>query len=122
MNMKVEVTSQVTQVNVSVDPIAVEVIADPIAVAVTTGIQGPAGTSGGLAYRTTFVDADLTVAGLLLVNHNLNRATPLSVQVFTASGEPVFPDAITILNSNLLAVGLNSFRPLGGTWQVAVGA
>lgn len=111
-----------SEINVEVIQPTVRVQADPPAVQIVGGIQGAPGTSSGLAYRRSFVDGDLTTGDLLLVTHNLNNTVPLSVQVYSGSGEPIFPDQIEVLGANTLSISFESYRPLQGTYQLAIGA
>lgn len=83
------------------------------------GEQGEAGTGGSPSYATTFTEASLSIAGILVVNHNLNK-TPSEVAVWDSTGDKVYPDNIEVINANTIAVSLPSFRPLQGTWTIAV--
>lgn len=71
------------------------------------------------SYERTFTEADLTVAGLLPVNHNLN-SYPSAVGIFDGNTEQVQPDKIDILTTDSLAIDLSSYRPLIGVWTVSV--
>lgn len=95
-------------------------------VVITVGIQGPpgppgTGSGGGAAYEATFDDSYLSIAKVLIVNHNLN-STPSGVCLFNASGEGVVPDRIEVANPDTIAVHLQSFAPLQGTWTISITA
>lgn len=119
-----EVRVETSPVRVVVEPEQVTVLtqAEPPAVQIIGGIQGAPGTSSGLAYRRSFTDGDLTTGNLLLVTHNLGNAVPLSVIVYNGSGAPIFPDNIEVLGANVISINFESYRPLQGTYQLAIGA
>ena len=71
------------------------------------------------AYETTFTDANLSIAGLLSVVHNLDPS-PSAVAVWNPDGEIVLPDGINFVNDAAIAIDLASYQPLAGTWKVSV--
>ena len=93
---------------------------------ITVGIQGPpgppgSGSGGGASFEMTFDDSFLSVAKVLIVNHGLGNS-PSGVIIYNASGELIVPDRIEVANSNAIAVHLQSFAPLQGTWTVSITA
>lgn len=120
--MTIEVISNPVQVEIINNPLAVAITIEPIAVEIVGGIQGPPGTSSGLAYRQSFTEGSLTIAGLLVVSHNLNNLVPLSIAIFDANGEQVYPDNVEVVSANALTINMESFRPLQGTYNLSIGA
>lgn len=89
---------------------------------VTVGLQGPAGAGGGVGggvFEMSFTDANLSVGSAITVTHSLNR-TPAGFAVWNSSGEQVMPDRVEEISVNAIALWLESYRPLQGTWSVTV--
>ena len=85
-------------------------------------LQQSGGGGGGTSssdYERQFTQADLSVAGLLPVNHNLGNR-PSGIRVWMGTGENIEPDEIEIVTVNAIAVNLQSFQPLVGTWTVSI--
>jgi hypothetical protein len=76
---------------------------------------------GATQFEQTFTEASLSVAGVLPVIHNLNTY-PSAVTVWTNTGIPLSADRVDFSGSNAIAVTLESFRPLVGTWRISIGA
>lgn len=81
--------------------------------------QNPVTGDAGIAFERAFTNTDLTVAGVLPVVHDLNRY-PSGVVVWNPSGETVAPDGVDIVSPNAIAINLESFAPLSGTWRVSL--
>jgi hypothetical protein len=78
-------------------------------------------SAGGTAeYERTFTDSDLSIAGLLVVAHGLGTY-PSAIGVWTNSGESVWIDSISYQDANTLILGLQSFRPITGSWKLSIG-
>jgi hypothetical protein len=99
-----------------------------IAIEGVQGIQGPPGAdgqdgqdgvNGGLRYEQTFTDASLSIAGILVVNHNL-EVYPASARITNASGDRVYPDDEDNLTTSIASFNLSSFSPLQGTWRIVI--
>ena len=71
------------------------------------------------AYERTFTQADLSVAGVLAVIHNLD-AYPSGVVIYADSSQQIEPDLVEFVNSVAIAIHLQSFEPLPGSWKVSV--
>lgn len=69
-------------------------------------------------YRDSFSAVDL-VAGILTVNHNLNRQIVI-VQVSNNLNQVITPDLITLTSTNSASVDLSSFGAITGNWNVIV--
>ena len=69
-------------------------------------------------FRDTFSNGDL-VAGILTVNHNLNRQIVV-VQVSNNLNQVIVPDLVTLTASNRVTVDLTSYGTLSGNWNVIV--
>lgn len=83
--------------------------------------QGAAdGGDGSPSYQRTFTQADLSIAGLLPVEHNLNLY-PSAIALYDSSGEWVLPDRVEYFISNTLAIDLTSFTPIQGVWTLRIG-
>ncbi len=86
------------------------------------GIQGPPGTAvpgTGASYSQTFTQANLSIAGVLVVTHNLN-SYPSGIAIYNSSGESIVPDRGEITSLNTCAIYLESFAPLAGTWRICL--
>ncbi|MBD2156232.1 hypothetical protein [Leptolyngbya sp. FACHB-16] len=81
--------------------------------------QNPVSGDAGIAFETTFTSTNLTVAGLLPVVHDLNRR-PSGVVVWNPVGESVAPDGVDVISLNAIAINLESFVPISGTWRVSL--
>lgn len=79
----------------------------------------PGGGDGLSTYRLDFTEQSFS-NGLLTVTHNLG-GTPVAITITNGAGMVVMPDNIAIVSANAIAITLESFRPLVGTWSVAVG-
>jgi len=90
---------------------------------VEIGAQGPAGPPGsaGATYRATFGQSNLSSAGVLSVAHNLGLP-PIAVTVIDAQGEIREPDFVKILSADTIEIGIESFTPISGSWQVLISA
>ena len=105
--------------DVAVYPVVVDVVVTPaIAEVSSQGLQGIPGPPGG-SYERTFTQADLSVAGILPIIHNLD-SYPSGVLLWNASGEQVWPDRLEILTLNTLSVTLQNFAPIAGTWTISI--
>lgn len=69
-------------------------------------------------YRSTFNSGNL-VAGILTVNHNLNRQIVI-LQISNNLNQVIVPDLVTLTNTNSATVDLSSYSPLTGNWNVIV--
>lgn len=69
-------------------------------------------------YRDTFSLVDL-VAGVLTINHNLNRQIVI-VQVSNNLNQVIVPDLITLTSTTQATVDLSSFGAIAGNWNVIV--
>ncbi len=89
---------------------------------VQVGIPGPAGTPGesGNSYERTFTQADLSIAGVLAAVHDLG-SYPSAIALWDGVGEEVMPDRLEIVSVNAIAIHLESFTPLAGTWTLSIG-
>ena len=70
-------------------------------------------------YSVQFGDADLSVAGILVTQHNLNLI-PAAIAILDANGEWIYPDRIEALTATTIAINLESFRPLQSSWRLVV--
>ncbi len=78
--------------------------------------------TGGSGYQRTFTAADLSVAGLLPVSHNLG-VYPSSVSAWDNAGEQIeFFDSVSATDLNTVVIDFSSFLPIVGVWRIAVGA
>lgn len=76
---------------------------------------------GGANYRQQITAANLSVAGLLPVTHNLG-VIPSCVVVWDENGYLIeLLDYIQVINVNTIVINFSSFLPLTGTWQLVVG-
>ena len=73
-----------------------------------------------ITYERTFNQFDLTILNKLPVIHNLG-SYPSAVSITDNTGEPIFPDNWDNASVNSIAVDLNSFVPISGTWKISVG-
>lgn len=76
-------------------------------------------TGSSASFERSFVNADLSIAGVLPVTHNL-ATHPSGVEIWTNSSQQIDPDSIEYLGTNAVAIGLESFMPIAGTWRVSV--
>lgn len=94
-------------------------IGDVAATDVQSAIAELASEKARKSYIRTFTHADLDVANLLVVNHQLG-ITPASVFIWDNNGNVVLPDEIIRNNLNILYINFTSFIPLSGTYQVVI--
>lgn len=71
------------------------------------------------SFETAFNQSSLSVAGVLVITHNLN-SFPSGVVIWNGSGEVIMPDRVEAANANAIAVYLESFAPLAGQWRISV--
>lgn len=76
-------------------------------------------TAGQVGYERTFIESDLSNAGILIVSHGLG-VFPSSVRILNASGEEIYPDRIEDLSVTMLSLNLQSYRPLAGAFKVII--
>jgi hypothetical protein len=81
---------------------------------------GGGGGSNTAVYRNTFTNANLT-NGILTVTHGLNLSS-VGYFIWDNTSKQIYPDDITLIDSNNLLVNLTSFSnpSLSGTWQIFV--
>lgn len=72
---------------------------------------------GSVAYVKLVKDSDLTVANLLILQHNFNYH-PRNCVVYDSNGEVVYPDNQGNLSTNVYFVDLTSYRPLSNYFEV----
>ena len=82
-----------------------------------TGPTGPAGESGS-AYKTTFVNADLT-SSKITITHSLNIEHPI-VEVYDDNDDITWPTQITYLTVDTIELDFTGGTPLTGTYKVRV--
>lgn len=70
-------------------------------------------------YERTFTQADLSVAGILPVNHGLG-AKPSGLSIYDGTGAQIEPDAVEAPNPNAIALNLHSYTPIAGTWSLSI--
>ena len=80
-------------------------------------MAGPS-SSGALA-DISFVQSDLTAAGILSVVHGLST-NPSAVAVFDETGEQVTPNGWRIISASTIEVDVSSFTPIPGTWKISI--
>ena len=70
-------------------------------------------------YRSfTFVDSDLSLAGVLVKQHDMPRI-PATSRVLDPNNVRVIPDEEIDITSNTLSLDMSKFRPLlSGTWRL----
>lgn len=74
-----------------------------------------------LYFSADFTDASLSVAGIYIANHGFGK-TPNSIVLKDETGQVVQPDsAQTVAPFNATAIGVDSYRPLVGTWNISLG-
>lgn len=83
----------------------------------------PLGGGGGLAFRGTFVDGDLT-AGVLTITHSFGFQAN-QVSVYNNSDLLVFPDDVEAISTTQALVTLSAFQTayggaIPGTWRFVV--
>lgn len=83
----------------------------------TGGGGGPGGT---VQYEQSFTNVSLTIAGLLIVTHNLDTY-PSAVKVWSNVGDEIWPDNVSYSTSNVVVIDLSSFMPIVGTWTLSIG-
>lgn len=71
----------------------------------------------GLAYIRLIKDSDLTVANIVILQHNFNYH-PKSCVVYDSNGEVIYPDNQGNLTTNIYFVDLTSYRPLIDYFEV----
>jgi hypothetical protein len=71
------------------------------------------------SYEIAFDQATLTIANILIVTHNLGTY-PSAVTIYDQVGELIEPDRIEVLSINMLAITLDTFAPIAGTWRVSI--
>ena len=69
-------------------------------------------------YRDSFSSVEL-VAGILTVNHNLNRQIVI-VQVSNNVNQVIVPDLVTLTSTNTVTIDLSSYGVIPGNWNVIV--
>lgn len=74
---------------------------------------------GGDVYTDDFVDGDLTLSNILVVNHGLT-AQYVNVSVYDENDKLIIPDEVIASSPGTVEVDLTSFRTLPGTWHVFV--
>ena len=72
-------------------------------------------------FRSTFTNASLSIAGVYVVTHPLN-AEPAGVFIRNEVGELIWPDQVEVSGTTAIAVYLESFQPLAGTWSLTLTA
>jgi hypothetical protein len=76
------------------------------------------GVGGSGRAEFTFTDADLSISGILVRQHNLGRV-PVAIKISDSMGDRVYPDNEPDLTPNTIAIDLVSFRPLKpGQWKL----
>lgn len=110
-----QITIKPRQISVTVE--------QPLTTVLQVSRQGATGASGssGASYDRTFTQADLSIAALLVVIHGLN-SFPSGVAVWSSAGEAIGADRVEVLSADTIAVALESFTPLQGTWTISVTA
>jgi hypothetical protein len=87
-------------------------------------IGGQAAVNSAIAAREfslSFTDTDLSMAGLLIVDHNLGKY-PTAITVWDGTRRVMTPDWIEDPTINRTILSLEGFRPLVGTWIIYLGA
>lgn len=72
------------------------------------------------SYTDSFVNADLSSAGILVVTHSLNTTYPFVI-IYDSNNLVIEPDEIEYKTANQIEVDLSSFGTLAGTWNIRVG-
>jgi len=84
-----------------------------------TWVAQSAGGAGSEGYTTSFDNNDLSSAGILIVNHNLNSTYPLVI-IYDNNNLVIEPDEIEYKTANQIEIDLSSFAPISGTWHIRV--
>lgn len=79
----------------------------------------PTPTPSTNEFEKTFTQADLSVAGILPVNHGLSTY-PSGVAVYDNTGEEINPDRVEVLTNSTIAIDLSSYSPISGTWRISI--
>jgi hypothetical protein len=82
-------------------------------------IAGNGGGGGGNLFELSFTNNNLSVAGILVATHGLGF-TPCAPTVYDSLGETIYPDRVEVLTNTMMAINLESFVPLQGTWKVII--
>jgi hypothetical protein len=77
------------------------------------------GGGGGNLFELSFTNSNLSVAGILVATHGLGF-TPCAPTVYDSLGETIYPDRVEVLTNTMMAINLESFVPLQGTWKVII--
>lgn len=83
------------------------------------GGTDPPPTPTTVSYERTFEQAALSIAGVLIVTHNLN-SYPSGLMIWNGAGEQVIPDRVEVASLSTVAIDLGSFAPLSGLWRVSI--
>lgn len=70
-------------------------------------------------YRLNFNQASLSVANLLVVNHNFGDY-PANISIWDSDNKSIIPDDITNSSINSLSVDLSSYAPIIGTYEIVL--
>jgi hypothetical protein len=112
-------TLQLIESNIDLELSQVPAIALELGLSVPIVQNVSNGGGGNDGVEIIFTNANLSVAGILIVTHGLNL-TPSGVAVYDYAGEWIYPDKIEALTESMAAINLESFRPLQGNWRVKI--
>lgn len=76
-------------------------------------------TGTSTQYRLNFNQASLSVANLLVVNHNFGDY-PANISIWDSDNKSIIPDDITNSSINSLSVDLSSYAPIIGAYEIVL--
>lgn len=76
-------------------------------------------SSARISYEERFTDADLSIVGVLDVNHALDTNRVIA-KVYDNVQEVILPDKVEVVDANLVRIDLNSFGDIAGTWRALI--
>ena len=88
----------------------------------TPTLDTDAATKGyvdGITYSESFVDANLSATGLIMIKHDLGQKIILT-QVYNNSDTLIIPDSIVCSNTTTTTIDLNGYGAISGTWNVII--